>query len=59
VLLSFGTSGDLDHALGLAAAAGLAVETVATRRLERGADVVDYSAFRLTGSAGGGPGTGR
>lgn len=48
MLLFFGTSGDQDHVLGLAAAAGLAVETVATRELTRDRITVTYSTFRLT-----------
>ncbi len=50
VLLFFGTSGDQDHVLSLAAAAHLRVATVATCRLVRGADTVDYSTFRFTAS---------
>jgi release factor glutamine methyltransferase len=48
VLLFFGTSGDQDYVLGLAAGAGLRVETVATRELTRGRITVTYSTFRLT-----------
>jgi release factor glutamine methyltransferase len=48
VLLFFGTSGGQDHVLGLAASAGLAVETVATRDLTRDGITVIYSTFRLT-----------
>jgi release factor glutamine methyltransferase len=48
VLLFFGTSGDQDYVLGLAAGAGLAVETVATRELTRDRITVTYSTFRLT-----------
>jgi release factor glutamine methyltransferase len=47
VLLFFGTSGDQDHVLRLAAGAGLAVETVATRELSRDGATVTYSTFRL------------
>jgi release factor glutamine methyltransferase len=47
VLLFFGTSGDQDHVLGLAAGAGLTVETVAARELARDGIVVTYSTFRL------------
>jgi release factor glutamine methyltransferase len=48
VLLFFGTSGDQDHVLGLAAGAGLTVETVAARELARDGITVTYSTFRLT-----------
>lgn len=48
VLLFFGTSGDQDHVLGLAAGAGLTVETVAARDLARDSITVTYSTFRLT-----------
>jgi release factor glutamine methyltransferase len=48
VLLFFGTSGDQDHVLGLAAGAGLTAETVATRELTRDGITVTYSTFRLT-----------
>ncbi|MHA6623487.1 hypothetical protein [Pseudonocardia sp. DLS-67] len=48
VLLFFGTSGDQDHVLRLAAGAGLAVETVATRELTRHGATVTYSTFRST-----------
>lgn len=48
VLLFFGTSGDQEHVLGLATAAGLRIATVAARRLERDGTVVMYSTFRLT-----------
>lgn len=48
VLLFFGTSGDQDHVLRLAAGAGMAVETVATRELSRDGTSVTYSTFRLT-----------
>jgi release factor glutamine methyltransferase len=48
VLLFFGTSGDQDHVLGLAAGVSLAVETVATRELTRDGVTVAYSTFRLT-----------
>lgn len=48
VLLFFGTSGDQDHVLGLAAGTGLTVETVATRELTRDGMTVTYSTFRLT-----------
>ncbi|TWF82022.1 hypothetical protein FHX44_117967 [Pseudonocardia hierapolitana] len=53
VLLFFGTSGDQDHVLGLAAGAGLAVETVRTRELTRDGLTVTYSTFRLTVRLGG------
>jgi release factor glutamine methyltransferase len=52
VLLFFGTSGDQDHVLGLAAGAGLAVETVATRELTRDRITVTYSTFLLTARPG-------
>jgi release factor glutamine methyltransferase len=48
VLLFFGTSGDQEHVLGLAARAGLGVGTVATRELTRDRITVTYSTFRLT-----------
>lgn len=47
VLLFFGTSGDQDHVLGLAADAGLAARTVAIRALTRDGVAVTYSTFRL------------
>ncbi|GAA1320488.1 hypothetical protein [Pseudonocardia xinjiangensis] len=54
VLMFFGTSGDQDHVLGLALRAGLHVETVASRELERDGVSVTYSTFRMTpcGSVG-------
>jgi release factor glutamine methyltransferase len=48
VLLFFGTSGDQNYVLRLAAGAGMAVETVASRELERDGITVAYSTFRLT-----------
>lgn len=48
VLLFFGTSGDQEHVLGLAAGAGLHAEVVATRELTRDTKTVVYSTFRLT-----------
>jgi release factor glutamine methyltransferase len=48
VLLFFGTSGDQDHVLGLAAGAGMTVEPVATRELRRDGITVTYSTFRLS-----------
>jgi release factor glutamine methyltransferase len=52
VLLFFGTSGDQDHVLGLAAGANLAVETVATRELTRDRVTITYSTFRLRSDSG-------
>ena len=48
VLLFFGTSGDQEHILALAAGAGLRAVVVATRRLTQQGTTVDYSTFRLT-----------
>lgn len=48
VLLFFGTTGDQDHVLGLAAGAGLAVQVLATRELVLEGLAVTYSTFRLT-----------
>jgi release factor glutamine methyltransferase len=48
VLLFFGTSGDQDHVLGLAAEAGFTVRVVAMRELARGSATITYSTFRLT-----------
>jgi release factor glutamine methyltransferase len=47
VLMFFGTSGDQDHILGLAGRAGLHIETVASRELERDGVGVTYSTFRM------------
>jgi release factor glutamine methyltransferase len=47
VLLFFGTSGDQHHVLGLAAAAGLRAEVVASRDLTLRGATVTYSTFRL------------
>ena len=47
VLLFFGTSGDQDHVLGLARAAGFAVETVESRELVKDGATIVYSTFRL------------
>ncbi|HEY4419841.1 MAG TPA: class I SAM-dependent methyltransferase [Pseudonocardia sp.] len=47
VLLFFGTSGDQDHVLGLATAAGLRAEVVASRDLTLRGVAVTYSTFRL------------
>lgn len=48
VLLFFGTSGDQDHVLGLAAEAGLSVHTMTSRELARDGITVSYATFRLT-----------
>lgn len=48
VLLFFGTSGDQDHVLGLARAAGFAVAVVESRELVRDGATIVYSTFRLT-----------
>jgi len=47
VLLFFGTSGDQDHVLGLATAAGLRAEVIASRDLTLRRATVTYSTFLL------------
>ena len=51
VLLFFGTSGDQDHILALAAGSGLRAEVVATRELTQQDTTVVYSTFRLAAVA--------
>jgi release factor glutamine methyltransferase len=48
VLVFFGTSGDLDHLLSLAHAAGFVHEVIETRDLEKDGQVVSYLAMRMT-----------
>ena len=48
VLLFFGTSGDQDHVLGLARAAGFTVAVLENRELCKDGATIVYSTFRLT-----------